>query len=257
MKKTMLIAALAALLCLSGCSGGTDNNGNDTDNKELSPVQKQLAMPEQGEEIAVLTTNHGTIKVKFFPEQAPKAVENFKTHAKDGYYDGLTFHRVMEEFMIQGGDPLGTGTGGESIWGEPFEDEYSKELHPFRGALCMANSGANTNGSQFFIVQATTVPQEYIAALEDAIQKETEVPLPDGTPIQVSDIFTEEVLKTYAETGGTIHLDYVFGYTHTVFGQVFEGMDVVDEISAVETDDAAKPLEDVIIEKVEIVPYEG
>ncbi|PWM07452.1 MAG: hypothetical protein DBX98_02925, partial [Clostridiales bacterium] len=85
----------------------------------------QLDQPEKGEEIAVIHTSMGDIKVKFFPDEAPKAVENFKTLAKDGYYDGITFHRVINDFMIQGGDPTGTGTGGESIYGGAFEDEFS------------------------------------------------------------------------------------------------------------------------------------
>ncbi|NLX61223.1 MAG: hypothetical protein GXZ06_01660 [Tissierellia bacterium] len=93
-----------------------------------------------------MNTNYGTIKIRLFPEAAPKAVENFKTHAKNGYYKGVTFHRVIDEFMIQGGDPSGNGTGGESIWGEPFEDEFHKDYHHIRGALSMANSGPNTNG---------------------------------------------------------------------------------------------------------------
>lgn len=102
---------------------------------------------------ASIETSEGTIRVRLFPKEAPKAVENFLTHAREGYYDGLTFHRVINDFMLQGGDPNGDGTGGESIWGGPFEDEFSPVLRNFRGALSMANSGANTNGSQFFIVQ--------------------------------------------------------------------------------------------------------
>ena len=100
-----------------------------------------------------METNYGTIKIRLFPKVAPKAVENFKTHVENGYYDGLTFHRVIEGFMIQGGDPIGNGTGGESIWGKPFEDEFDINYHNFRGTLSMANAGPNTNGSQFFIVQ--------------------------------------------------------------------------------------------------------
>ena len=100
----------------------------------------------------------GDITVRFFKDEAPKAVENFITHAKEGYYDGLTFHRVINDFMIQGGDPKGDGTGGESIWGTKFEDEFSDNLHNFRGALSMANAGTNTNGSQFFIVQSSQKP---------------------------------------------------------------------------------------------------
>ena len=102
---------------------------------------------------AVIKTNHGDIKVQLFEKEAPMTVENFIRLAKKGYYDNTTFHRVISDFMIQGGDPKGDGTGGESIWGHPFEDEFSNKLFNLRGALSMANSGPNTNGSQFFIVQ--------------------------------------------------------------------------------------------------------
>jgi len=102
---------------------------------------------------ATIKTNHGEILIQLFPEQAPKTVENFVGLAKKGYYDGVIFHRVINDFMIQGGDPTGTGMGGESIWGAPFEDEFSNELFNIRGALSMANAGPATNGSQFFIVQ--------------------------------------------------------------------------------------------------------
>lgn len=103
--------------------------------------------------VAIIKTNLGDIEVNFYQKEAPKAVENFITHAKNGYYDNLVFHRVIKDFMIQGGDPTGTGCGGESIWGEPFEDEFSDKVKNDYGALSMANSGPNTNGSQFFIVQ--------------------------------------------------------------------------------------------------------
>ena len=111
---------------------------------------------------ATIKTNHGDIVIQLFPEQAPKTVENFITLAKQGYYDGVTFHRVIPEFMIQGGDPTGTGAGGQSSFGAPFEDEFSRELFNFNGALSMANAGPNTNGSQFFIVSATQVPGNMI-----------------------------------------------------------------------------------------------
>ncbi len=108
--------------------------------------------------IAVLETTQGQIELEFFPEVAPKAVENFVTHVKNGYYDGVLFHRVIKDFMIQGGDPKGTGTGGESIWGGVFENEVKPELNFDRpGLLAMANRGRDTNGSQFFI---TTQPYE-------------------------------------------------------------------------------------------------
>ena len=177
--KTAAALSVCALMALSGCaSSEAGNNGENTENEQENTEQSeemtdeekayqeyldnlatqgesitQLDPPEKGEEIAVIHTSMGDIKVKFFPDEAPKAVENFKTLAKDGYYDGITFHRVINDFMIQGGDPTGTGTGGESIYGGAFEDEFSPNLYNFRGALSMANSGMNTNGSQFFIVQ--------------------------------------------------------------------------------------------------------
>jgi cyclophilin family peptidyl-prolyl cis-trans isomerase len=108
-------------------------------------------------EIAVIETNKGTIKIKFFPDVAPKAVENFVGLAKKGYYNGVTFHRVIDGFMIQGGDPDGTGRGGKSIWGKPFADEFSpKYRFDRKGLLAMANAGPGTNGSQFFITLAPT-----------------------------------------------------------------------------------------------------
>ncbi|NLP46408.1 MAG: peptidylprolyl isomerase, partial [Epulopiscium sp.] len=121
---------------------------------------------QQGEDIAIITTNYGTITVRFFPDAAPKAVENFITHVNNGYYDGITFHRVIQDFMIQGGDPEGTGMGGESIWKEPFEDEFDVNYRNFRGAISMANSGPNTNGSQFFIVQGAEVPEDIIKEMK-------------------------------------------------------------------------------------------
>ena len=103
----------------------------------------QLKPLENGDTFAVMKTNMGEIKIKLFPNEAPKTVENFTTHAKNGYYNGLIFHRVIKDFMIQGGDPQGTGIGGESIWGRKFEDEFNPNLHNLRGALSMANAGPN------------------------------------------------------------------------------------------------------------------
>ena len=112
------------------------------------------------ESFVVLQTNQGDIKLKFFPDVAPKACDNFTTLVKSGYYDGIIFHRVIKNFMIQGGDPTGTGRGGHSKWGHPFKDEFKPNLvfdKPFY--LAMANRGKNTNGSQFFI---TTVPTPWL-----------------------------------------------------------------------------------------------
>lgn len=112
---------------------------------------------EKSEFLAVLETTRGTIKIKLFPKSAPKTVENFTKLIEKGYYDGIIFHRVIPEFMIQGGDPTGTGRGGESIWGKNFADEFDPALRFDRpGILAMANAGPNTNGSQFFITTAPT-----------------------------------------------------------------------------------------------------
>ena len=115
---------------------------------------KQKEMPAVGEKIAVIKTDKGDIKVRLFPEEAPKAVENFVTHAENGYYDGLIFHRVIKDFMIQGGDPTGSGMGGP---GHKIKDEFGEGLkHDDEGILSMANAGPNTGGSQFFITLAPT-----------------------------------------------------------------------------------------------------
>ena len=191
----------------------------------------QLSMPQKGDTLAVMHTNMGDIKIKLFPEKAPKTVENFVTHSKNGYYNGLKFHRVINDFMIQGGDPRGNGTGGESIWGGSFSDEFDPELHNLRGALSMANSGPDTNGSQFFIVQAREVPSNMLEQMRD---------LEDNG-------FPADITAAYEALGGTPWLDF----RHTVFGQVTEGMDVVDAIAAVETVNDV-PRSDVIIESIEV-----
>lgn len=177
---------------------------------------------------ATIKTNHGDIKIQLFPEQAPMTVENFVRLAQKGYYDKTIFHRVISDFMIQGGDPKGNGTGGTSIWNHLFEDEFSRELFNLRGALSMANSGPNTNGSQFFIVQNKNMPKRYIKQME-----------PAGYP--------KEIIHAYKQ-GGTPWLDG----RHTVFGQVIDGMDVVDEIAKVKKDKMDKPLEDVVINTIDI-----
>jgi cyclophilin family peptidyl-prolyl cis-trans isomerase len=117
---------------------------------------------------ALVDTDKGPIELEFFPEEAPKAVENFRLLAEHGYYDGLTFHRIVRGFMIQGGDPAGNGTGGQSAWGPPFEDEIKPDSALYqrgyrRGIVAMANAGPNTNGSQFFILHADyPLPPRYV-----------------------------------------------------------------------------------------------
>ena len=193
----------------------------------------QTALPIAGDTVATMKTNMGEIKIKLFPQFAPKAVENFVTHSKNGYYNGLIFHRVIPDFMIQGGDPKGIGIGGESIWGAPFEDEFAPELHNLRGALSMANSGPATNGSQFFIVQAKQAPAQMLEQMEQ---------------LTAEDGFPPEATESYKELGGTPWLDF----RHTVFGQVFEGMEVVDDIAAVKTGMNDKPVHELVIEEIVI-----
>ncbi|MBQ6264288.1 MAG: peptidylprolyl isomerase [Clostridia bacterium] len=194
-------------------------------------MSKQIRKPVKGDITAVMKTNKGDIKIVFFPDAAEKTVENFVTHAKNGYYDGVVFHRVINDFMIQGGDPTATGRGGESIWGRPFEDEFSVDYHNIRGALSMANAGPDTNGSQFFIVQAKTVNSSLLQQMK-----------------QYPESFPEDTVNDYEKLGGTPHLDF----RHTVFGQVYEGLDVVDKIASVQTDSRDKPLDDVVILGVDI-----
>ena len=196
-------------------------------------MPNQVALPAAGDTVATINTTKGTIKVKLFPEETPKTFENFTTHAKNGYYDGIIFHRVIKDFMIQGGDPEGTGRGGESIWGHSFEDEFHPDLHNIRGALCMANAGPNTNGSQFFIVQCKSCDPRFLSQMEQM-----------GTDYG----FGPDVIENYKNLGGTPWLDF----KHSVFGQVCEGMDVVDAIAEAPTGFHDKPVEDIKILSIDI-----
>ncbi|MFL2099676.1 peptidylprolyl isomerase [Desemzia sp. FAM 23991] len=190
-------------------------------------LSKEVA---ENERKAVIRTNMGDITIKLFPEIAPKTVENFVGLAEKGYYNGIVFHRVIPDFMIQGGDPTGSGMGGESLWGDSFEDEFSTEAFNINGALSMANAGPNTNGSQFFIVTASSTPANMVAQLEAA-----------GYPA--------EIVEEYKNNGGTPWLDQ----RHTVFGQVIDGMDVANDIQGVQRGFQDKPVNDVVIEAIEFV----
>ncbi len=220
---------LALLIVFSGC--GRDDKPKGDIKEAETPKGTGLQFEEPGKDTPVATIvveGFGEMKFRLFPEQAPKAVQNFIELSEKGYYDGVTFYRVISDFMIQGGDPTGTGSGGESYFGEDFEDEFSMELFPYRGSLCMANAGADTNGSQFFIVQK--------AAIDDNYTK------------QLQEIRENEIADNYSKIGGTPWL----WYAHTVFGQIIDGMEVVDAIAAVETNASDKPAEDVVIKTVSI-----
>ncbi|MBM7635792.1 peptidylprolyl isomerase [Streptococcus saliviloxodontae] len=260
MKKITLISlASIALLGLAGCSSLTRaikgdqyqasksvaSSSSETTQSTDEALQKALkadssAFPQLSSTVAsdeaqvTLHTSKGSISIKLFPKYAPLAVENFLTHAKEGYYNGLTFHRVIADFMIQSGDPNGDGTGGQSIWkgkdssidsGNGFKNETTPYLYNLRGALAMANAGTDTNGSQFFINQNKT----------DQSSK-----LPDT-------LFPQAIINAYKQ-GGNPSLDG--GYT--VFGQVISGMDVVDAISSVATDSNDKPTSAVTISDITV-----
>ena len=266
--KKAINCLIAAILVIStaACSANAESNtpteqGTQQNNENAVLLQSQ--MPKEGDEIAIIQTNKGEIRIQFFPEQAPKAVENFKTHAKEGYFDGLIFHRVINNFMIQGGDPTGTGAGGESIWKKDFEDEPSNELYFFRGALAMANRGPNTNGSQFFIVQNNSVAEQMLQLLKESKTTEN-----DGDNMgiylgekfisinEMKNAFTDTALDFNEQNGGSIELESVFsGSVYTIFGQVYSGLDTVDAIAVSETDSSDKPVEDIIIEKITIEQY--
>lgn len=262
MKKRLILALTSTILltaCASNSTTSTSSSSSSsssstlattTDTTATSQYAKDLAyainnpdasFPQLSSEVAEneaavkIKTTEGDITIKLFPEQAPLTVENFLTHAKNGYYNGTIFHRVIKDFMIQGGDPLGNGTGGESIWagkgttidaGYGFKDEISAFLYNIRGSLSMANAGSGTNGSQFFINQNTTDMSSQLSSSK----------------------YPTKIVEAY-KNGGNPNLDG----KHTVFGQVIEGMDIVDKIASVETDSSDKPKTDVKIESIEIV----
>ncbi len=291
-KRTRAACLICALmLCLAGCSQGNPSDGSAPTAGEdgtLPTVSDagadkaygnkefgfQLEMPEKGEEIAVMHTSMGDIRLRFFPDAAPNAVNNFRALSQSGYYDGLLFHRVIRDFMIQGGDPKGDGTGGESCYGENFADEFNPKLGNLCGALSMANSGENTNGSQFFINQAGTGEGSVAAMISEGrrLYEQNKDKMPSYHSFAeffaaqqanslglAEDKLSDEVLAAYEKVGGNIHLDGPLRESggHTVFGQVFDGMDVVNAIAQVETDSDDKPLEPVILESIEWTAYEG
>lgn len=251
-----LCAAAVLMFSMSACSGG---NG-----KKLG---YQTGKPAAGEEVAVLTTSMGTIRIRLFADEAPKAVKNFKGLIQKKYYDGLIFHRVIKDFMVQTGDPTGTSTGGESMWGKPFEDEFNPNLVNIRGAVAMANSGKDTNGSQFFIDQGG---KDTFAGWDQFEQgysyfKQSKMSADSftksfGTTWLNMDKVTKEYRSLYEKNGGNPYLDGSYNLTgrgHTVFGQVYEGMGTVDKIAAVAVDSESKPLSDIKLIKAEIQKYKG
>ena len=271
----LLLLSAVLLLSCGACSGDVSPAVSILKRKEaltamdrLKPTENnekigyQLDAPEKGEEIAVITMESGeVIKLRFFPDQAPKAVYNFKLHAIQGYYDGLTFHRVVQNFMIQGGDPDGDGYGGESVWEKAFPDEFASNLINIDGAVSMANSGVNTNGSQFFINCTDGVKpnwENYDQGFELYQQDPDAFTSRFGKWINMDSV-PQEMKDLYNEHGGNPHLDGYYatnGEGHTVFAQVFEGMEHVLALSQKEVqEDGQTPAEKIVIKSVEIVVY--
>ncbi|MDA9470262.1 peptidylprolyl isomerase [Enterococcus sp. 5H] len=251
MKTKKFMAAtilLASLVAFAACGTKTEKSADssadssaETKSSESAVDLNALDLPQlsdevtEDEDLVELVTTEGSIEIKLFPKYAPKAVENFMTHAKDGYYDNVTFHRIIKDFMIQSGDPKGDGTGGESIWNDEFAPEISPNLYHLNGALAMARTGGDvsekTQGSQFYIVQND----------ED---------VSDGL---LKSEYPEKIIEAY-KNGGTPFLDFQY----SVFGQVVKGMDVVNKIANTETKASASgesstPVNEVRIEKINIL----
>ncbi|QIL46463.1 peptidylprolyl isomerase [Vagococcus coleopterorum] len=242
MKRKKILVSLSAIAMttlIAGCTAGTDSAKSNTTDQTTEKVDvNTLDLPQLSNDIAEnevaadIVTSLGTISVKLFPEQAPKAVENFMTHARDGYYNDVKFHRVIKDFMIQTGDPRGTGMGGESIFGEEFAPEISNQLYHINGALAMARTGGpvtdKTQGSQFYIVQND---QDVSGQLSKG-----NVNYPDK-------------IKEAYKKGGTPFLDAEY----SVFGQVISGLDIVKQIGELETVAQDAPAKDFRIEKINII----
>lgn len=238
MRKQFLIK-IAAVLC---CGAAAASILTACEQKKVALDNEQIVNftePAQDEEICVLTVkDYGDIKIKFFPEETSQGVENFKGLVKKGFYDELIFHRIINQFMIQGGDPKGDGTGGvDANGGNGFKQTISSKLIHVPGALAYAiNPQEKLNKSQFYIVTGTLCDTTYMDTLASKGYK-----------------FSPFVRSIYEQFGGAPHLDG--GYE--IFGQVFDGMDKVMQIQKVAVDSNDKPRTSVVIEKAELVKYDG
>lgn len=247
MLRKILISVLCfSLLACSMTACGKEVELDSSDTQSSSAVNAKdgeylnFTAPEKGEQIVIMTIKDmGDIKIKLFPDLAPTGVKNFVELAKNGYYDELIFHRVIKDFMIQGGDPKGNGTGGAPANGITFENgDASPYLTHVSGAVAYANSGAtSTNGSQFYIVTGTKYDNDTLAQMEQAY----------GT------VYSDSFKELYNTIGGAPWLDG--GYT--IFGQVFDGLDIIFQIQNVSTDASDKPYDAVVIESVKVAEYDG
>lgn len=245
---------------------------HDTEN----PVGFQLNMPDEGDTIAVVHTSMGDFTMRFFPEQAPKAVTNFINLAKENKFDNTTFHRVVNDFIVQGGhcgsdENMPNGT---SSYGSDFEDEFCDKLFNIRGAVSMATTSRDSNGSQFFVNQTSAEQfkqnggwsrfEEMWQTVKTQLSNYKDSNLlsafidKNGNNCYNTDIVPDDVRKLYEEYGGNPYLDGAYNAVdrgQTVFAQVIDGMDVIDKIANVEVDENDTPVENVVIESVEITSY--
>ena len=263
----------AGLLVMAACGKKTANNTTPEDvvsptptvtgvviideDDETEPALRpeaqeiyQLKKPAQGELCAEFTfTGYGVISVRLFPEEARKAVENFKTLAGNGFYDGIKVNRVIEDYIVQAGDREGQGLGGESIYGGGFADEIVESLKPIRGALCMANLGTeSTNTIQFFFVQTkASVIRGLREPLDNRFHITTEQYLKEAYGTELS----AEELSFYELYGGA---PWLYGH-NTVFGQIYDGYEVLDKLMSVKLTSRLRPNPPVVIETVRIFHY--
>ncbi|MDE6519391.1 MAG: peptidylprolyl isomerase [Ruminococcus sp.] len=226
-------------------AGDTELSGENSESPE-TPTQApenvdimNFTPPEKGDKVIELTfKDYGTVKFRLFPEYADLGVENFIGLAEDGFYDGLTFHRIIKDFMIQGGDPLGNGTGGKSLWGSTFDGGTDPHLIHLSGAVAYANSSTTaSNTSQFYIVTGEEINDETFEMYSSYGEYS----------------FSDKAKEAYKQNGGIPYLDG----NYTVFGQVFDGLDIIYQIQCKATDTNDKPLDDVIIESVKVTEYNG
>lgn len=244
---SLVLCCIAAGSLLSGCK--TKQVVLESGAEESRPVTAELlggdgnvnfTLPEKGEEIVVMTIeNYGDVKIKLFPEESEKGVENFKELVRSGYYDELLFHRVIDGFVVQGGDPKGDGTGGADAWGssEGFAQTISGKLNHVTGAVAYATANDHLNKSQFYIVTGEKHDNQYFSSLRDGYGKS----------------FTPMIQSMYEAVGGDPDLDG----DYEVFGQVFDGMDYCLEIQKVAVDANKKPKSAVRIEKAVVTEYDG
>ena len=240
-----IMAALALTAVLAGCSGGgvlSSLKGGSTSAQSISrpaveSAEPQFTHPAAGDTVAVFDTSAGVFRAVLFPDKAPQAYDNFVGLVQAGYYNGLTVTRVEQDFVVEAGQ--GTDGKGTTIWnGSRYPAETTDSLHHYSGALCMGTDAAGECASVFYVVQTLPGEQSVTQELVDQMN---------------SAGYRAEVVSAYQTAGGAPYLDY----TDTVLGQVYEGMDVVDAIAAVETDSNDKPKEAVTIKTIDITTYQG